>query len=234
MRIDTHTHIKSLDGLDKIIVASADPKNIDDVFNAAQENPNIFCSIGIHPEYLCELPDYFNLLSNPKVVAVGEIGLDYHYDIEHKNEQIAMFEKQLEIARRAKLPVMVHSREAEQDSMNLLNDVSGVLHCFTSSYNFAKTMLDRGFYISASGIITFKNSQELRETFEKIPLDMIVAETDSPYCAPVPFRGKECTPSMVFETIKCLADIKKIPVVEMDDILWNNAHRLYPKLNQPK
>lgn len=234
MRIDTHTHVALLDGVDKIIIASADPKNIDDIFNATQNNPNIFCSLGVHPEYLCELPDYEKLLSNPKVVAVGEIGLDYHYDVEHKQEQILMFEKQLEIARRASLPVMIHSRQAEQDSMDLLNNINGVLHCFTSSYNFAKTMLDRGFFISASGIITFKNSSELREIFTKIPLDRIVAETDAPYCAPVPFRGKDCVPAMISETIKCLAEIKQVSVVEMDNILWNNAHRLYPKLNQSK
>ena len=168
MLIDTHTHVASADGVDKIILSSADPENIESVFNAAQNNPNIFCTIGIHPEYLGAEPDYEHLLNNPKVVGVGEIGLDYHYGMDSAKAQKALFEKQLEIARRAKLPVAIHSREAENDTMEVLTGMpaGGVMHCFTSGYDFARTMLDRGFYISASGIITFKNSRSAKH-FQK-------------------------------------------------------------------
>ncbi|MDR2269224.1 MAG: TatD family hydrolase [Rickettsiales bacterium] len=232
MLIDTHTHVPNLDGVDKIILSSADPKNIDTVFEVARGNPYIFCTIGIHPEYHDAVPNYERLLSNPKVVGIGEIGLDYHYGDENKKMQTDLFSKQLEIARRAGLPVAVHSRDAENDTIKILHGVRGVMHCFTSSYDFARIMLDRGFFISASGIITFKNSADLRDTFGKIPLDRIVAETDSPWCAPVPYRGRECAPSMIIETVKCLAEIKQIPPVEMERILWDNSHALYGKLCQ--
>ena len=248
MRIDTHTHIADLSGADKIIRASAETAEIAEAFSAAQTDPRIFCTIGIHPERANESPEYEALLANPKVVGVGEIGLDYHdmtncpaspdggFYQKSPRRQIELFEKQLEIARRALLPVAIHSRDAEEDTMRILGPMpsGGVMHCFTSGWDFARVMLDRGFYISASGIITFKNSAELRETFAKMPLDRIVSETDSPFCAPVPFRGQECRPSMMIETIKALAAIKNIPPVEMEDILWNNAHRLYPKLSFPR
>ena len=236
MLIDTHTHAPIPDGVDKIIFSSADPADTKPVFDAAQKNSNIFCTLGIHPDYLDAELNYEHLLDNPKVVGVGEIGLEYHYEKDggRRRRQIELFERQLEIARRANLPVAVHSRDAEDDTMAVLKNVAGVMHCFTSNYDFAKVMLDRGFFISASGIITFKNSAALRETFSKIPIDRIVAETDAPWVAPVPYRGRDATPAMVIETVKYLADIKKVPLVEMEDILWNNAHKLYPKLCQDK
>ena len=231
MLIDTHTHVPNLTSVDKIIYSSGE-KDIEKVFNVSQKNKNIFCTIGIHPEFTDINFNYESKLQNSKVVGVGEIGLDYHYGNENSDEQIKLFKHQLEIAKRANLPVAIHSREAEIDTKNILKefDLIGVLHCFTSSYELARTMLDRGFYISASGIITFKNADALRETFAKIPMDRIVAETDSPFCSPVPFRGKEAKPAMVIEVIKCLADIKKISVMEMEEIVWQNSHKLYPKL----
>jgi TatD DNase family protein len=233
MLIDTHTHIADLSGVDKIIRASAETSEIVEALAAAKSDPRIFCTLGIHPERASETPEYENLLGNPKVVGVGEIGLDYHGNNAPPRQQVALFERQLEIARHAKLPIAIHSRDAEDDTMSILQAMpsGGVMHCFTSSrWDFARTMLDRGFYISASGILTFKNAAELRDIFARIPNDRIVSETDSPYCAPIPFRGQECRPAMMIETIKVLAAIKNIPQVEMEDILWNNAHRLYPKL----
>ena len=230
MLVDTHTHVPRADGVDKIVYSAADPKDIERVFKTAAESPNIFCTLGVHPDFAGAIPNYEHLLSAPKVVGVGEIGLDYHNGTEAREKQIELFEAQLEIARRNNLPVAVHSREAESDTAAVLKNVSGVMHCFTSGYEFAKTMLDRGFFISASGIITFKNAAALRDTFAKIPIDKLVAETDAPYCAPVPHRGQESAPFMIIETAKCLAEIKKIPLVEMTDILWNNSHRLYDKL----
>jgi TatD DNase family protein len=209
---------------------SAEAADFKKVLIAAQNNPNIFCTIGIHPDYVDDIPNYAHLLDNPKVVAVGEIGLEYHYDKAPKKRQIESFQKQLEIARRADLPVCVHSREADNDTLEILKNARGVMHCFTGGYEFARAMLDRGFYISASGIITFKNSGAVREVFAKIPLDRILCETDSPYCAPVPYRGRDATPSMVVEAVKCLAEIKKVGQVEMERILWDNAKSCFDRL----
>jgi len=145
--------------------------------------------------------------------------------------QIELFRQQLDIARHAALPVAIHTREAEEDTAEILNgDVHGVMHCYTSSWDLAKKMLDRGFYFSASGILTFKNSDTVRETFRKIPLDRIVIETDGPYCAPVPHRGKPCEPFMVANTARILADIHGIDMDTLDEILARNTAALYSKI----
>ena len=237
MRIDTHTHIADLSGVDKIILSGASAETdgniqgIAQVFNMAQSDERIFATLGLHPYEQGKWFDFESMLPNPKVVGIGEIGLDYH--LEHdRSAQIELFERQLNIARRVNLPVAIHSRDADIDMINILINMPafGVMHCFTGEWKMARIMLDRGFYISASGIITFKNASEIRESFAKIPLDRILCETDSPYCAPVPFRGQSAHPSMVSETIRALADIKNLPTLEIENILWDNAHRLYKKL----
>ena len=163
---------------------------------------------------------------------MGEIGLDYHYGTNNRMQQIEMFLQQLDIARKHNLPVAIHTREAENDTADILcGDVGGVMHCYTSSWELAKKMLDRGFFFSASGILTFKNANEIRETFAKIPTDRIVIETDAPYCAPVPYRGKVCEPAMVIETARVLAQIKDIDINELEQILMQNVKRLYPKIS---
>ena len=125
----------------------------------------------------------------------------------------------------------IHTREADNDTAAILTgDVGGVMHCFTSSWELAKKMLDRGFMFSASGILTFKNAADIRETFAKIPLDRIVIETDAPYCAPVPYRGKVCEPAMVVETARVLAQIKAVPLGELEMTLMENVKKLYPKI----
>ena len=144
--------------------------------------------------------------------------------------QIKLFEQQLELAKKHGLPVAIHTRDAEDDTATILDgDVRGVMHCFTSSWNLAKIMLDRGFYFSASGILTFKNAAEIRETFAKIPIDRIVIETDSPYCAPVPHRGKVCEPAFVIETARVLAEIQNLQLDKLASILVQNTKQLYPK-----
>ena len=245
MPIDTHCHLtdRYTDGADAIIAravdagvgalicACAEPEDFAPAIALTEKYKNIFCTIGIHPERVNEKPDYEKLLSHSRVVGVGEIGLDYHYNSENKNQQIELFMAQIEIARRVKLPIAVHTREAEEDTEKILDgSVGGVMHCFTSSWDLAKKMLDRGFYFSASGIITFKNSEELRNIFSKIPNDKIVIETDSPFCAPVPYRGKQCEPAMITETAKVLAAIKGIELSDLETILINNTKKLYPKL----
>jgi TatD DNase family protein len=248
MFIDTHCHLtdKYTDGLESVInnaantgvnimiCPTADPADIPHALQIANTNDNIFCTIGIHPEYApADATKYLTdeVLQNPRVVGVGEIGLDYHYSPETRDIQIRLFEQQLEIAKKHSLPVAIHTRDAESDTAAILKgDISGVMHCFTSSWDLAKTMLDRGFFFSASGILTFKNSAEIRETFSKIPVDRIVIETDAPYCAPVPHRGKTCEPYMVVETARVLTQIKNIELDKLEEILMQNTKDLYPKI----
>lgn len=252
MFIDTHCHLAGqygvADNLDTVITRANDAgvgalicpgAEVGDAKQAiviVNKYDNVFCTVGLHPEcanqkidLAAEFPD--ELFAHPKVLGIGEIGLDYHYGAEFKKEQIELFERQLDLARRHHLPVAIHTREAEEDTAHILDgSVSGVMHCYTSSWDLAKKMLDRGFFFSASGIITFKNSEELRETFAKIPNDRIVIETDSPYCAPVPYRGKKCEPFMVTEVAVILANIKNLHLDQMEDILMQNTQKLYPRI----
>lgn len=248
MLIDTHCHLTDnyvsgdLDdvltraaaaGVGMIICPTANPADIPGAIKIAETHNNIFATIGIHPEYAgVDATQYLTdaVLAHPRVVGVGEIGLDYHFGNENRTAQIKLFEQQLELAKKYALPVAVHTRDAEDDTIAILNsDVRGVMHCFTSSWDLAKIMLDRGFYFSASGILTFKNADEIRETFAKIPIDRIVIETDSPYCAPVPHRGKVCEPAFVADTARVLAQIKNLHLDELAPILAENTQRLYPK-----
>ena len=247
MFIDTHCHLTDeydggtnavieraqSAGVGAMICATANPNDFQSALNIANNHDNIFVTIGIHPEYATVNPNELltdEILNNPHVVGVGEIGLDYHYNTDNRQEQTKLFESQLQIAHEHNLPVAIHTRDAESDTIAILTDkYHGVMHCFTSSWDLAKVMLDRGFYFSASGIITFKNAESVRETFTKIPNDRIVIETDSPYCAPVPYRGKTCEPSMVIETAKVLAQIKNLKLSELETILLENTKRLYPK-----
>ncbi|MCQ2599509.1 MAG: TatD family hydrolase [Alphaproteobacteria bacterium] len=247
MFIDTHCHLTDVEslpdvitranvaGVGALICATANPDDISTTLKITQNNQNIFCTIGIHPEYSsADAAQYLTdtILSNPRIVGIGEIGLDYHYNADTKDAQIKLFRRQLEIANHNKLPVAIHTRDAETDTQQILSefDIYGVMHCFTGTTNFAKKMLDRGFYFSASGILTFKNADDVRETFATIPNDRIVIETDTPYCAPVPYRGKQCEPFMAIETARVLATIKNIPLSEMENILFENTKRLYPKI----
>lgn len=248
MFIDTHCHLtdKYADGADKVIqnaidnnvkimiCPTADPADIPSALNIARQYDNIYCTIGIHPEYAPvdathHLTD--DVLNSPRVVGIGEIGLDYHYRSDNRAQQIQLFEQQLEIAQKHNLPVAIHTRDADDDTAAILTGTNaGVMHCFTSSWNLAKTMLDRGFFFSASGILTFKNAEDIRETFRKIPLDRIVIETDAPYCAPVPYRGQVCQPAMVIETARILAQIKNINLDDLERTLMTNVQTLYPKI----
>lgn len=249
MFIDTHCHLTdnyvsgdlgdviaraTAAGVGMIICPSADPNDVIAAVKIAATTPNIYATTGIHPEYAgIDASEYLteSILTNPRVVGIGEIGLDYHERDDNRTAQIQLFEQQLELARKYGLPVAIHTRDAENDTAAILRgDIHGVMHCFTSSWNLAKTMLDRGFYFSASGILTFKNAAEIRETFAKIPIDRIVIETDSPYCAPVPHRGKVCEPAFVVDTARVLADIKGMSITELEPILVKNTLNLYPKI----
>ena len=250
MFIDTHCHLTDkyitdggLDavlarandaGVGIIICPTADAADIPAALRIADENSNIFCTIGIHPEYApidaaAHLTD--TVMNHPRVIGVGEIGLDYHCGNTNRDSQIKLFTQQLDIAHKHNLPVAIHTRDAEDDTAAILaeTDVRGVMHCFTGSWEFAKRMLDLGFFFSASGILTFKNATDIRDTFAKIPTDRIVIETDAPYCAPVPHRGKTCEPFMVVDTARVLAEIKNLQLDELESILTDNTKKLYPK-----
>ena len=248
MFIDTHCHLtydfdddantiiaRAINaGVGCMVCATANPDDILPAIKIAENHKNIFITTGIHPDYIDANPDDIltdDILNNPHVIGVGEIGLDYHFGKQYRTLQIELFEKQLNIAQIHNMPVAIHTRDADEDTAAILTDRNyGVMHCFTSSWNLAKTMLDRGFYFSASGILTFKNAESIRETFAKIPNDRIVIETDAPYCAPIPYRGTKCEPFMVVETAKILAQIKNVPIDELEKILFENTKRLYPKM----
>ena len=248
MFIDTHCHLTdkytggaeavieraTIAGVGGLICPTADPADISDALKIANTYNNVYCTIGIHPEYApLNATEYLteSVLNNPKVIGIGEIGLDYHYNTDNQSQQISLFEQQLEIAKKFSLPVAIHTRDAEDATAAILTGTpGGVMHCFTSSWNLAKKMLDRGFFFSASGILTFKNAEDIRDVFRKIPLDRIVIETDSPYCAPVPYRGQVCEPSMVVETARVLAQIKDIDITELEHVLFQNVLHLFPKI----
>lgn len=248
MFIDTHCHLTDefdggVDavikraknaGVGKLICATANPKDFLSAIQIADNHDDIYVTIGIHPEYTSEKPQNWltdSILNHSKVIGIGEIGLDYHYSKDNRKDQIQLFESQLQIAFEHNMPVAIHTREAEEDTVSILTDkYRGVMHCFTSSWDLAKVMLNRGFYFSASGIITFKNSESIRETFAKIPIDRLVIETDSPYCAPIPYRGQTCEPAMVVETAKILANIKNLQLSELEEQLVQNTKTLYTKI----
>lgn len=202
----------------------------------------MWTSAGIHPDSAPEklaqiqVEDIVRASEKPFVIAIGECGLDYHYGAEYKREQKEMFSRHIEAAGKTGLPIMIHQREAEEDMLYLIDEgikkygkLTGVIHCFTSNAHFAKEVLARGFYISASGIITFKTGNDIAMVFKDYPKDKILIETDSPYLAPVPFRGKTNEPAYVVKTAEKLAEIIGVSVQEVAALTRENFYRLYQK-----
>ncbi len=200
----------------------------------AKEYDFIYAVIGVHPidiaEYSEEVEKELELLGkNPKVVAIGEIGLDYHWMTEPKEIQQERFKRQLELAERLNKPVVIHTRDAMEDTVNILKDypnITGVIHCYPGSLETAKQLVDR-FYLGIGGTLTFKNSKKAVEVVKDIPLDRIVIETDCPYLTPEPFRGKRNEPIYVEYVAKKIAEIKEISVEDVTKITTENAKKLY-------
>lgn len=201
---------------------------------------NVFTVTGVHPHDAAAYENVTteDVLKNtllPQVVAIGECGLDYFYDFSPKDEQIKVLKKMVAAAQQSGLPIIIHSREAEDDTAEILTSAykqkpfTGVLHCYSSAWKLAKALLDIGFYVSASGIITFKNSGELRASFAKVPEERLLLETDSPYLAPVPLRGKMNEPSFIVRTAECLAKIKGLDLNDISAITTNNFFKLFAK-----
>lgn len=195
----------------------------------------VYCAVGVHPDSAdtvdnnC-IEELRNLaLNNKKVKAIGEIGLDYHYEDVPREIQTIAFERQLILARELDLPVVIHSREATEDTLNLLRKYNpkGVVHCFSGSKETAKEIIQMGMYIGFTGVLTFKNAKKAVEAAKEIPMDRLLLETDCPYMAPEPFRGKNSLSSMILYTGSKLAEIKEMSVEEVLDKTYENAKRLF-------
>lgn len=244
---DTHAHIFSeyfndIDALlasskennvYRILNASTNFNNIDEVLEIANKYSEIYACIGIHPEDIDE--DYTKLekyivdnLNNNKLIAIGEIGLDYYYTKENKEKQIELFEYQLSLAEKYNLPVVVHSREATMDTINSIKKfkVKGVIHCFNGSLETANIYIKLGFYIGVGGVMTFRNSK-IDTIIKDIPLDRIILETDSPYLTPEPYRKYSNEPKYIKTIAEYLSSIKGIPLEEISRITENNVNELY-------
>ncbi|RBP62065.1 TatD DNase family protein [Alkalibaculum bacchi] len=199
----------------------------------------IFAAVGYHPHEARhaseeDLKEIEKLSTHPKVVAIGEIGLDYHYDFSPREIQQEIYEKQIDIAKRQKLPIIIHSREAHQDTFDILErnkeGLAGVLHSYSGSWEMAKRYLDLGFYLSISGPITFKNAHKLPEVAEKVPLDRILIETDSPYLTPAPYRGKVNNPAYVRYVAEEICRLRNIEFEELLLQIKENTLALFTKI----
>ncbi|HKD47045.1 MAG TPA: TatD family hydrolase [Rhizomicrobium sp.] len=210
----------------------------------AERFDNVWCSVGIHPHEAEEelLSDADCLLAetgHPKVVGIGETGLDYFYEHSPRDKQIANFRAHIAAGRRSGLPVIVHTRDADDDTIRVMEEemeqgaFTGVIHCFTGTERLADASLKLGLYISISGIVTFKKSDALRDVIRKVPLERLLVETDAPFLAPVPHRGKTNEPALVAHTAKLLAELKGVSEEELARTTSNNFFRLFSKVRRP-
>ena len=227
-------------GVKGFLNISTRQKEWGEVVGAAERYPDVWASIGVHPHEADAHPDLgaaalVEAAAHPRVIAIGECGLDYYYDKSDRAAQRERFGAHIEAARQTGLPLVVHTRDAEDDTAEILTrevgngGVSGVLHCFTGSAELARTALDLGFYISISGIVTFKNARDLQEVAKTIPQDRLLVETDSPFLAPVPHRGQTCEPEFVADTAAFLSDLRNEPLDELAAATTSNFFRLFNK-----
>ena len=226
-------------GVEKILTISTTNNSYNNIKRIIKVDPMIYGSVGIHPHETKNDRMSFDFLynefkNNEKIIGIGETGLDFYYNNSNKLDQIKSFKIHIEASIKCDCPIIVHSRNAETDTFNILNEYSKLkpkilMHCFTGSKNFAEKLLNLNSFFSASGIITFKNSQDLQKTFFSIPSDKILVETDSPFLAPVPMRGKKNEPSFLPYTLEYLSRIKKIDKYELDRITTNNFNKLFFK-----
>lgn len=222
-------------GICRIVNVGADLQGCRDAVALAAAYPYIYAGVGIHPECVNDTPDKAlnevgTLLDAPKVVAVGEIGLDYHFEDNAPREvQREWFAKQLALANRRGFPVIVHDRDAHGDTMELLCKYrpKGVVHCFSGSVEMMREVVRLGMYIGLGGAVTFKNARVPVEVAAAVPLDHLLLETDAPYMAPVPYRGKRCDSSMIAKTAERIAEIRQMPVEELLKATQQNASRLF-------
>jgi TatD DNase family protein len=256
MLIDTHCHLDFPDfapeqaeivarakarGVGRMITISTHLSRFDRVKAVADAYPDVFCTVGTHPHHSHEeaeptVEEIVTLAQHPKCVGLGEAGLDYHYDRAPRELSQRVFRTHIAAARETGLPLVIHTRDADEDCAAILSEEMGkgafpaLLHCFTSSRALAETAVELGLYISFSGVVTFKNSAELRETVKVVPLERMLVETDAPFLAPVPHRGKRNEPAFVVDTARLLAEIKGVSEDELARVTTANALRLFSKM----
>ena len=224
-------------GIEKLLTISTTLNSFNEISNLVNFDPIIYGTFGIHPheadkEFVSKSEIINKIKTNKKIIGVGETGLDFYYNNSDKKNQINSFINHIEAAIYLNIPLIVHSRNAENDTFDIINryknqNLKVLMHCFTGSLNLAKKLLDLDAFFSASGIITFKNSNSLQDTFKFLPDNKILIETDSPYLAPEPMRGKKNEPSFIHHTLKKLAQIKKIEINKLDNITTNNFNNLF-------
>ena len=251
MLFDTHAHMddRAFDPDREALLAGLADREVALVMNPgcslessrnavalAEAHPFVYAAVGSHPDVADEvnedvLEEYRKLCKlSDKVKAIGEIGIDYHYEDIPRELQLRAFRMQMELARELGLPVVVHEREAHEDGMQVVREfpeVTGVFHCYSGSAEMAKQLVDRGWYIGFTGVLTFKNARRAIEAAQSIPLERIVLETDCPYMAPEPFRGRRNDPGYLFRMAEKLAEIRGLPVEEIHRITTENGKRLY-------
>lgn len=255
MLIDSHCHLDRLDlkahggsldaaldaaraaGVKRFLNVSVDLESFPGLLEISRAYEDVWCSVGVHPgSHDGEEPTLERLLelaADPKVIALGETGLDYYYGKDNQDIQRERFRLHLRAARQCRKPVIVHTRDAREDTMRIIREesdpaVGGIMHCFTESWEMAEAAIEQNFMISFSGIVTFKNAVELKEVAKKVPLDQMLVETDSPYLAPVPYRGKPNEPRWVREVAAYIADLRGLTLEELAEITSANFERLFP------
>ena len=212
----------------------------DRVVATAEREPDVFASIGIHPHHADDHedvsePELAKAAAHSRVIGLGETGLDYYYDHSDRAAQQRLFRRHIAVARDMQLPVIIHTRDAEDDTAAILADETeqgafpALIHCFTASEDFGKRVLDLGLSISISGIVTFKNARDLADFAAKVPADRLLVETDSPFLAPVPHRGKPCEPAFVADTARFIAGLRGVTLEELAETTTANFHRLFAK-----
>jgi len=253
--VDSHCHL-NYEGLaerrDEVLASARDrgvtaflnistrQSEWDAVIAVAERNADVWATVGVHPHEADSHPDLGSAVlvdaaSHPRVIAIGECGLDYYYDKSDRGAQRERFEAHIDAARQAGLPLVVHTREAEADTAEILEravkegGIAGVLHCFTGSADLARKGLDLGFYVSLSGIVTFKNARDLQDTAKWLPAGQMLVETDSPFLAPVPHRGKPCEPAFVADTAAFVAELRGEDPETLAASTTANFYRLFSK-----
>ena len=227
-------------GVGRMLTICTRLSKFDQVLAVAERFDRMFCTVGVHPHEAANeagvaLPRILELAQHPKVVGIGEAGLDYYYDKSPREKQQEVFALHIEAARQSGLPIIVHSRDADEDTVRLLRDgaakgnLRGVIHCFTSTQYLADAALEMGFYISLSGIVTFKNAEALRQVAKTVPLDRLLVETDAPYLAPMPMRGKRNEPSFVTHTAAYVAGMFGLGPDDLAQRTTRNFERLFDK-----
>jgi TatD DNase family protein len=256
MLVDSHCHLDFPDfkdeldgvvgrakvaGIGRLVTISTRVRRQGDLLAITERFPDVFCSVGTHPHHAHEeldigAPELIERTRHPKVVAIGEAGLDYHYDNSPRDAQERGFRAHIEAARQTGLPLVIHSRDADADMARILREETGqgafpaVLHCFTGGRELASTAIELGLSISFTGILTFKKSDELRAIAASLPADRILVETDAPYLAPGPYRGKRCEPAYVVETAKVLAETCGVTPDQIARQTTENFHSLFRKV----